>query len=106
MIPQLLLLVVALAHAFPTGKYFYQRPGPNDARSPCPGLNTLANHGYLNRDGRNIRGDDIINAALQVYNIAPRWVLFFFLSSLSHFRQHHRDCCPERAGNALVVCLL
>ncbi len=26
-------------------------PGPNDIRGPCPGLNLLANHGYLNRNG-------------------------------------------------------
>ncbi|KAJ7755890.1 hypothetical protein B0H16DRAFT_1458422 [Mycena metata] len=55
-------------------------PGPNDVRSPCPGLNslceievfceyecatdatTIANHGYLARDGRNIRAIDIITA--------------------------------------------
>jgi unspecific peroxygenase len=23
----------------------YQKPGPNDIRGPCPGLNTLASHG-------------------------------------------------------------
>jgi hypothetical protein len=26
-------------------------PGPGDMRGPCPALNTLANHGYLPRDG-------------------------------------------------------
>ncbi|SJX64389.1 uncharacterized protein SRS1_15029 [Sporisorium reilianum f. sp. reilianum] len=26
-------------------------PGANDIRGPCPGLNLLANHGYLNRNG-------------------------------------------------------
>jgi hypothetical protein len=26
----------------------------NSSRSPCPMLNTLANHGYLPRDGKNI----------------------------------------------------
>lgn len=26
-------------------------PGPGDIRGPCPGLNLLANHGYLNRNG-------------------------------------------------------
>lgn len=26
-------------------------PGPGDIRGPCPGLNTLANHGYLPRNG-------------------------------------------------------
>lgn len=29
----------------------WQAPGPNDKRGPCPGLNTLANHGYLPRSG-------------------------------------------------------
>ncbi|KAJ7167715.1 Peroxidase, family 2-domain-containing protein [Mycena filopes] len=37
-------------------------PGPNDIRGPCPGLNTLSNHGFLPRDGRNIRAIDIITA--------------------------------------------
>jgi len=26
-------------------------PGPNDIRGPCPGLNVMANHGYLSRSG-------------------------------------------------------
>jgi len=38
-------------------QYNYQAPGPNDGRSPCPALNTLANHGYLPRDGNNIPPD-------------------------------------------------
>ncbi|KAJ3567243.1 heme-thiolate peroxidase [Leucocoprinus birnbaumii] len=29
----------------------YRPPGPNDMRGPCPGLNTLANHGYLPHNG-------------------------------------------------------
>lgn len=29
----------------------YQPPGPTDIRGDCPTLNTLANHGYLSRDG-------------------------------------------------------
>jgi len=36
--------------------------GPDDIRGPCPGLNTLANHGYLARNGQNIRAIDIITA--------------------------------------------
>ena len=34
-----------------SGSHAWQAPGPNDARGPCPGLNALANHGYLPRDG-------------------------------------------------------
>lgn len=33
----------------------YQAPGPSDSRGPCPGLNTLANHGLINRNGKNIK---------------------------------------------------
>ena len=29
----------------------FQAPGPTDVRGICPTLNTLANHGYLSRDG-------------------------------------------------------
>jgi hypothetical protein len=27
----------------------YKAPGPGDTRGPCPAMNTLANHGYINR---------------------------------------------------------
>ncbi|TFK21074.1 Cloroperoxidase [Coprinopsis marcescibilis] len=29
----------------------FHAPGPNDQRALCPSLNTLANHGYLPRNG-------------------------------------------------------
>lgn len=32
-------------------KHQYQAPGPNDVRGNCPTLNTIANHGYISRDG-------------------------------------------------------
>ncbi|KAJ3740778.1 Chloroperoxidase [Lentinula detonsa] len=32
----------------------WQAPSPTDSRGPCPGLNTLANHGFLPRNGSNI----------------------------------------------------
>ncbi|KAH7138898.1 Chloroperoxidase [Dendryphion nanum] len=34
--------------------------GPNDFRGPCPMMNTLANHGFLPRDGRNITKENAI----------------------------------------------
>ncbi|ESK95710.1 hypothetical protein Moror_12504 [Moniliophthora roreri MCA 2997] len=40
----------------------WRAPGPNDLRSPCPGLNTLANHGFLPRNGRNITVSMILQA--------------------------------------------
>ncbi|KAH7481629.1 putative sterigmatocystin biosynthesis peroxidase stcC [Phytophthora ramorum] len=38
-------------------------------RSPCPGLNTLANHGYLPRDGQNITKAVLGPAVMSVYNL-------------------------------------
>jgi hypothetical protein len=34
-----------------TGKQAWKTPGKNDQRGPCPGLNALANHGYLPHNG-------------------------------------------------------
>ncbi|KAF8060637.1 Chloroperoxidase [Lyophyllum atratum] len=35
----------------PDAAHPFIAPGPNDLRGPCPGLNTLANHGFLPRNG-------------------------------------------------------
>ncbi|PWN44101.1 hypothetical protein IE81DRAFT_346038 [Ceraceosorus guamensis] len=45
-------------------------PGPNDIRGPCPGLNLLANHGYLDRSGVTTltQGIDAIN---KVFGVGP-----------------------------------
>ncbi|KAF2764722.1 Cloroperoxidase [Teratosphaeria nubilosa] len=32
----------------------YTPPGAGDVRSPCPGLNTLANHGFIPHNGKNM----------------------------------------------------
>lgn len=42
----------------------YRAPGPNDARSPCPATNTLANHGFIPRDGKNVSRQDFIDGFL------------------------------------------
>lgn len=38
-------------------------------RSPCPAMNSLANHGYLPRDGKNITQGMIKQALIEVFNI-------------------------------------
>ncbi|KAJ3851424.1 hypothetical protein EV368DRAFT_43173 [Lentinula lateritia] len=43
---------------------------PRDARAPCPGLNTLANHGYIPRSGRDIDFITLVTAIMEVYNIS------------------------------------
>ncbi|PFH58570.1 hypothetical protein XA68_13496 [Ophiocordyceps unilateralis] len=49
----------------------YRPPGPNDVRSPCPGLNALANHGYLRRDGRKVNLISITFEALKGLGTSP-----------------------------------
>lgn len=34
-----------------SGKHAFQPPTDNDQRGPCPGLNAMANHGYIRRNG-------------------------------------------------------
>ena len=81
----LLLAVAAVAGSasaqtnnLQVGDYF--RPAAGDfsgfvgtqakySRSPCPALNTLANHGYLNRDGRAITKAQLKAAIMGVYNV-------------------------------------
>ncbi|KAF1828508.1 hypothetical protein BDW02DRAFT_603355 [Decorospora gaudefroyi] len=36
---------------FPEAGFPFQAPGPTDQRGPCPGLNTMANHGCIPRNG-------------------------------------------------------
>jgi hypothetical protein len=44
-------------------------PGPNDLRGPCPGLNAMANHGYLPHNG--------ISSILQMTTAANQGTLLF-----------------------------
>ncbi|KAF4037850.1 Peroxidase family 2 protein [Phytophthora infestans] len=37
-------------------------------RSPCPGLNALANHGHIPRSGKNITHEDLRAALMSVFN--------------------------------------
>ncbi|KAI1278963.1 putative chloroperoxidase [Xylaria sp. FL0933] len=46
----------------------YVKPKSTDSRSPCPMMNTLANHGYFPHDGRNITIQDIGNAVFEATN--------------------------------------
>ncbi|KAF8331902.1 putative chloroperoxidase [Cantharellus anzutake] len=49
----------------------YIKPDPQkDSRSPCPGLNTLANHGILPRDGRNLTANMVVKALCDTWNVS------------------------------------
>ncbi|KAI9258528.1 Chloroperoxidase [Sporodiniella umbellata] len=47
-------------------------------RSPCPMLNTLANHGFIPRDGRNIAPTDFFNA-LMLLRAPPTFTVSFLI---------------------------
>ncbi|KAF5368756.1 hypothetical protein D9757_010416 [Collybiopsis confluens] len=49
----------------------WQAPGPKDSRGPCPGLNTLANHGFLPRNGNNITIPIVLRAIDEGFNFQP-----------------------------------
>jgi len=47
--------------------HYYQDPPPGAQRGPCPGLNTLANHGFLSRDGLTTY-TELVAALQNAYN--------------------------------------
>ncbi|KAF8894242.1 Peroxidase, family 2-domain-containing protein [Mucidula mucida] len=69
------LAFVKQACAYPSGDHEFVAPGPNDVRSPCPGLNSLANHGYLPRDGKNITIPIMMQAGIEGFNVQPDVIL-------------------------------
>ncbi|KAJ3754770.1 Peroxidase, family 2-domain-containing protein [Lentinula raphanica] len=46
----------------------WQAPSSTDSRGPCPGLNTLANHGFLPRNGSNITIPVVLKAINDGFN--------------------------------------
>ncbi|KAK2808578.1 hypothetical protein FQN50_004610 [Emmonsiellopsis sp. PD_5] len=63
-------LASAFNHPEPKGHEF-RRPKAGEVRSPCPGLNVLANHGWLPRSGKEIDYDAISRATEGAYHYAP-----------------------------------
>ena len=41
-----------------------------DIRGPCPAINTLANHGFINRDGKDVKVSDLAQALQDVYRVS------------------------------------
>jgi len=51
--------------------YPWQAPTPSDLRSPCPGLNSLANHGFLPRNGRGLTLPVLVKGLGDGLNVGP-----------------------------------
>ncbi|KAJ7055633.1 Chloroperoxidase [Mycena amicta] len=58
----------------------FSPPGVNDARSPCPALNTLANHSYIPRSGTNITFIHLLRATKAIYNLSMPLALLLTIS--------------------------
>lgn len=70
----------------------YRAPSPTDIRGPCPIINTLANHGYIARDGRNIQASELRAAMSEVgVSLTLRQVL-----TSAVFLEHHD--IPQATG--------
>ncbi|CAG8672295.1 25998_t:CDS:2 [Dentiscutata erythropus] len=60
----------------------WQAAGPDDKRSPCPALNSLANHGYLPRSGENITKSQLIKALKEGLNASTAVAYYLTYTSL------------------------
>ncbi|KAG8417466.1 hypothetical protein J3458_004970 [Metarhizium acridum] len=71
------LTVISLAASAVASAAAALRPwkaaGPDDSRSPCPMVNTLANHGYLPHNGRNISVKHFGDAVVEALNTVPAY---------------------------------
>jgi hypothetical protein len=52
----------------------WQAAGPSDKRSPCPFLNTLANHKFLPHDGRGVTKQMVQEAACKAGDFKPKTI--------------------------------
>lgn len=62
-------LIVAVVSGAAVNPHPWMAPGTTDVRSPCPGLNTLSNHGILPRSGKNLTVAMLNTALLDGYNV-------------------------------------
>ncbi|KAF8889136.1 Chloroperoxidase [Infundibulicybe gibba] len=60
----------------------FRKSRKGDLRAPCPALNTLANHGYINRDGRNISILQLTRALREVFNLSFLLAIFLVLGAV------------------------
>ncbi|KAF7300837.1 Cloroperoxidase [Mycena kentingensis (nom. inval.)] len=52
----------------PDAAHPFKAPGPDDQRGPCPAMNTLANHGYIPRNGV-ASFEELMNGMMEAFNL-------------------------------------
>ncbi|KAK3904913.1 Peroxidase, family 2-domain-containing protein [Staphylotrichum tortipilum] len=77
----LLALAGAATAALDFSKWKTRQPG--EFRAPCPAMNSLANHNFIQRDGRNITVAKLVPVLEEVFNLSPE--LATIISNLGLF---------------------
>ena len=73
-----LLTVVAAKPGWqflPSGHKFQAQDEGSSVRIPCPAINTLANHGFITRDGNDVVVDDLAQALEDIYRISGKFLI-------------------------------
>ncbi|EQL01371.1 Chloroperoxidase [Ophiocordyceps sinensis CO18] len=60
----------------------WRPPGEGDVRSACPGLNSLANHGFLPRNGRGVNALSIVRGTFEGLGMSPEIPAIIVLKGL------------------------
>lgn len=60
----------------PVTGHDYRAPQPGDSRSVCPALNTMANHGYLPRNGKSISIPRLVSGLKVCYGLSTGLAAF------------------------------
>ena len=69
----------------------YSHSGTTDIRGPCPLINCLANHGYIPRDGRNVRVHELTAALNEIGLSATLGSVFSHPIFLEHKQAEQAD---------------
>ncbi|KAM4060738.1 peroxidase, family 2 domain-containing protein [Hirsutella rhossiliensis] len=56
--------------------------GSGDSRSACPGLNSLANHGFLPHNGQGVNAVSIVRASFEGFGMSPEVPAIIILKAL------------------------
>ena len=83
------LLAVSVVGELQVGDW--QAPGPDDIRGPCPGLNTLANYGYINRNGKDITADSVSKAMREAFGFGNSINYFQVVGATVNGREGFHD---------------
>jgi hypothetical protein len=92
---------LAMAVTFQGQDYPYEEPETNAARSPCPALNTLANHGLIPRNGKNINVNDLAAVASSIYSLSEQSVELMVNAHIQRGMAHRQ--VPNADGSTMIL---